>query len=93
MAKTDNPNYKTVLVPDLIPYARNSRIHSDAQINKIAQALKSLVFNPVLIDKDNGIIAGHGRVMAAPKLGIKKKCQCRKIGHLGRHTKTPLYYR
>ena len=41
---TDNPKYKTVLVSDLIPYARNSRTHSDTQVTKIDQALKSLVF-------------------------------------------------
>ena len=70
---TDNPNYKTVLVSDLIPYARNSRTHSDVQINKIASSIKEFGFlNPVLIDKDNGIIAGHGRVMAAQKLGLKE---------------------
>ena len=73
MAKTDNPNYKTVLVSDLIPYARNSRTHSEVQINKIASSIKEFGFlNPVLIDKDNGIIAGHGRVMAAKKLGLKE---------------------
>ena len=44
MAKTDNPKYKTVLVSDLIPYARNSRTHSEVQINKIASSIKSLVF-------------------------------------------------
>ena len=66
---TDNPKYKTVLVSDLIPYARNSRTHSDVQVNKIASSIKEFGFlNPVLIDKDNGIIAGHGRVMAAQKL-------------------------
>ena len=70
---TDNPNYKTVLVSDLIPYARNSRTHSDIQVNKIASSIKEFGFlNPVLIDKDNGIIAGHGRVMAAQKLGLKE---------------------
>ncbi len=79
---TDNPNYKTVLVSDLIPYARNSRTHSDVQINKIASSIKEFGFlNPVLIDKDNGIIAGHGRVMAAQKLGLKE-VPVLQIGHL-----------
>ena len=73
MAKTDNPNYKTVFVSDLIPYARNSRTHSEVQVNKIASSIKEFGFlNPILIDKDNGIIAGHGRVMAAQKLGLKE---------------------
>ena len=79
---TDNPNYKTVLVSDLIPYARNSRTHSDVQVNKIASSIKEFGFlNPVLIDEDNGIIAGHGRVMAAQKLGLKE-VPVLQIGHL-----------
>lgn len=79
---TDNPNYKTVLVSDLIPYARNSRTHSDVQINKIASSIKEFGFlNPVLIDEANGIIAGHGRVMAAQKLGLKE-VPVLQIGHL-----------
>ena len=80
--KNDNPNYKTVLVSDLIPYARNSRTHSDVQVNKIASSIKEFGFlNPVLIDEDNGIIAGHGRVMAAQKLGLKE-VPVLQIGHL-----------
>jgi len=56
---------------DLIPYARNSRTHSDEQVNQIAASIKEFGFtNPVIIDEDNGIIAGHGRVMAAKKIGI-----------------------
>lgn len=55
---------------DLIPYARNSRTHSDAQVAQIAASIKEFGFtNPVLIDEDGGIIAGHGRVLAARKLG------------------------
>ena len=79
---TDNPKYKTVLVSDLIPYARNSRTHNDTQVTKIASSIKEFGFlNPVLIDKDNGIIAGHGRVMAAQKLGLKE-VPVLQIGHL-----------
>jgi ParB-like chromosome segregation protein Spo0J len=56
---------------DLIPYARNSRTHSELQVNQIASSIKEFGFRvPVLIDGDNGIIAGHGRVMAAMKLGL-----------------------
>ena len=84
---TDNPKYKTVLVSDLIPYARNSRTHSDVQVNKIASSIKEFGFlNPVLIDKDNGIIAGHGRVMAAQKLGLKE-VPVLQIGHLSESQK------
>lgn len=58
-------------VDSLIPYARNSRTHSDAQVAQIAASIKEFGFtNPILIDEDGGIIAGHGRVMAAQKLGL-----------------------
>lgn len=57
-------------IQDLIPYARNSRTHSDAQIVQIASSIKEFGWtNPVLLDGENGIIAGHGRVLAAQKLG------------------------
>ena len=57
-------------IADLIPYARNSRTHSDAQVAQIAASIKEFGWtNPVLLDGENGIIAGHGRVMAAHKLG------------------------
>lgn len=66
------PAYKTANVADLIPYARNSRTHSDVQVNKIAASIKEFGFlNPVIIDGGNGIIAGHGRIMAAQKLGME----------------------
>ena len=69
----DIPKYKEQDIDLLIPYARNSRTHSDAQVTKIASSIKEFGFlNPVIVDKDNGIIAGHGRVMAAKKLGLKE---------------------
>lgn len=56
---------------DLIPYVNNARTHSEQQILQIAASIKEFGFNsPVLVDGDNGIIAGHGRVMAAKKLGL-----------------------
>jgi len=62
-------NYK--FTENLIPYANNSRTHSDDQINQVASSIKEFGFtNPVLIDEQGGIIAGHGRVMAAKKLGL-----------------------
>jgi len=62
-------NYKSI--ENLIPYANNSRTHSDDQINQVASSIKEFGFtNPVLIDEQGGIIAGHGRVMAAKKLGL-----------------------
>jgi len=57
-------------VEELIPYARNSRTHSDAQVAQIAASIKEFGWtNPILVDGENGIIAGHGRLMAARKLG------------------------
>lgn len=56
---------------DLIPYARNSRTHSEMQINQIASSIREFGFRvPVIVDGENGIIAGHGRTLAALKLGI-----------------------
>jgi len=58
-------------IKDLIPYCNNSRTHSDEQVQQIASSIKEFGFtNPVLIDEQGGIIAGHGRVMAAKKLGL-----------------------
>ena len=58
-------------VTELIPYVNNSRKHSDKQVAQIAASIKEFGWtNPILIDGDNGIIAGHGRLMAARKLGM-----------------------
>lgn len=67
------PDYKRVSLSSLIPYARNSRTHSPEQVAQIASSMKEFGFtNPVLIDEKGGIIAGHGRVLAAQKLGIEE---------------------
>lgn len=53
------PAYKTASVSDLIPYTRNSRTHSDAQVAQIAASIKEFGFtNPILADGENGVIAG-----------------------------------
>jgi len=58
-------------VKDIIPYVNNSRTHSDEQITQIAASIHEFGFtNPILLDGDNGIIAGHGRLLAAKKLGM-----------------------
>lgn len=63
--------YRTI--EKLIPYARNARTHSDAQVAQIAASIKEFGFtNPILIDGENGIIAGHGRLAASRKLGLKE---------------------
>ena len=59
-------------VAELVPYARNSRTHSEAQVAQIAASIREFGFtNPVLIDGEGGIIAGHGRVLAAQSLGLE----------------------
>ena len=69
----DIGNVKKVEVGKLIPYVNNAKIHGDDQVTKIASSIREFGFlNPILIDKDFNIIAGHGRVMAAKKLGMKE---------------------
>lgn len=73
---------ETIQIDALIPYARNSRTHSDAQVAQIAASIKEFGFtNPVLIDAGGGIIAGHGRVLAARKLGLSE-VPCIRLEHL-----------
>jgi hypothetical protein len=60
-------------VDDLIPYERNARTHSNDQVAQISRSIEEFGFtNPILIGGDSGIIAGHGRLMAARKLGLKR---------------------
>ena len=67
---------------DLIPYARNAKKHDASQVAKLAGSIREFGFNnPVLIDKDNGIIAGHGRVLAAQSLALET-VPCIRLGHL-----------
>jgi len=89
-AKTETENtgenqqseIERVSIEALIPFARNSRTHSDEQVAQIAASIKEFGFtNPVLIDKDGGIIAGHGRVMAARKLKLAE-VPCIRLSHL-----------
>lgn len=69
-------------IATLIPFAKNSRTHSDAQVAQIAGSIREFGFtNPVLIDEANGIIAGHGRVMAARKLKLTE-VPCIRLAHL-----------
>lgn len=73
---------ETLPVEQLIPYARNSRTHSEAQVAQIAASIREFGFtNPVLIDAAGGIIAGHGRVLAARALG-QTKVPCIRLDQL-----------
>jgi len=66
----------------LIPYARNSRTHSDIQVSQIAASIREFGFtNPVLITENYDILAGHGRVLAAKKLGLDD-VPCIKVDYL-----------
>lgn len=72
MMKTTT-NMELVELDKLVPYVNNARTHSPEQINKLRASLREFGFiNPVIIDKDYGIIAGHGRVIAAREEGIEK---------------------
>lgn len=65
-------NVQQIALEQLVPYARNARTHSDSQVAQIAGSIAEFGFvNPVLVGDDNVIIAGHGRVMAAKKLGLQ----------------------
>lgn len=71
MAKVGTIKTETRAIGALIPFARNSRTHSDEQVAQIAASIREFGWtNPILVDGDNGIIAGHGRLAAARKLGI-----------------------
>lgn len=60
-------------VDELIPYVNNARTHSDDQVTQIASSIKEFGFNnPILTDGENGVIAGHGRLLAAKKLGMRE---------------------
>lgn len=68
-------------IRDLIPYVNNSRTHSENQVNQIVASIKEFGFcNPILIDEDDGIIAGHGRLLAAQKLNLETVPTVRLIG-------------
>jgi DNA modification methylase len=78
---------ENIAVSELVPFAKNSRTHDDAQVAQIAASIREFGFtNPVLIDEVNGIIAGHGRVMAARKLKLTE-VPCIRLSHLSESQK------
>ena len=81
MSKTTT-DMELVSIDKLIPYVNNARTHSKEQINKLRSSLREFGFiNPVIIGRDYGIIAGHGRVMAAREEGINE-VPCVFVDHL-----------
>ena len=82
MKNQQNYQIEQIETGSLIPYARNAKKHDDAQVAKIAGSIREFGFNnPVLIDSENGIVAGHGRVLAAQKLGLES-VPCLRLSHL-----------
>ena len=80
-------NIEKINIEQLLPYAKNSRTHDDAQVAQLAASIKEFGFNnPVLVDGEGTIIAGHGRVMAARKLGLNE-VPAIKLGHLTENQK------
>jgi site-specific DNA-methyltransferase (adenine-specific) len=76
------PQIEQVAIDKLIPYINNARTHSQHQVAQVAASIREFGFtNPVLIDKSNGIIAGHGRVQAAQKLEMTE-VPCLRLDHL-----------
>ena len=80
--KKTSPAIEMLPIEGLVPYANNSRTHSDEQVAQVAASIKEFGFtNPVLVDKDNMIIAGHGRMKAAMRLGLTE-VPCIRLDHL-----------
>lgn len=79
---TKETEYYIADIETLIPYARNARTHSEAQIAQIAASIREFGFlSPIIVSEDNTILCGHGRFYASQKLGLKK-VPCIKESHL-----------
>ena len=82
MSKKTTTDMQLVSLDKLVPYVNNARTHSPEQIGKLRSSLREFGFiNPIIIDRDFGIIAGHGRVLAAREEGIKE-VPCVFVDHL-----------
>jgi ParB-like chromosome segregation protein Spo0J len=78
----NKPRIEDLPVTSLVPYAKNSRTHSDEQVAQVAASIKEFGFtNPILVDGDNVLIAGHGRLLAAQRLGLNE-VPCIRLSHL-----------
>ena len=74
MSKTTTTDMRLVSIDRLVPYVNNARTHSADQIMKLRSSLREFGFiNPVIIDRDYGVIAGHGRLMAAKEEGFTEE--------------------
>lgn len=80
--KSDFPAYKIIETSKLSPYDKNAKTHPKEQVSKIVKSIKEYGFiNPVIINNDGRIVAGHGRFLAALELGINF-LPCIDVGHL-----------
>lgn len=85
--KQKMPKIEMIACDALIPYSNNTRTHSEQQVIQIASSIKEFGFtNPILLDADNGVIAGHGRLLAAQKLSLTE-VPCIRLNHLDEHQK------
>ncbi|MBO5810445.1 MAG: ParB N-terminal domain-containing protein [Bacteroidales bacterium] len=77
-----NLEFEYVEAKKLVPYVRNAKTHSETQIKKIMGSITEFGFiAPIIIDKDNNVLAGHGRLLAADRLGLEK-VPCVREDHL-----------
>ena len=89
MSKTTTTDMRLVPIDKLVPYVNNARTHSADQIMKLRSSLREFGFiNPVIIDRDYGVIAGHGRLMAAKEEGFTE-VPCVLVDHLTEAQKKP----
>lgn len=80
--KKHDPKIEMISTTQLVPFAKNSRTHSDEQVAQVAASIKEFGFtNPILVDDENVIIAGHGRLLAAQRLGLDD-VPCIRLSHL-----------
>ena len=90
MSKTTTTDMRLVPIDRLVPYVNNARTHSADQIMKLRSSLREFGFiNPVIIDRDYGVIAGHGRLMAAKEEGFTE-VPCVLVDHLTEAQKKPV---
>lgn len=93
MSKTTTTDMRLVPIDKLVPYVNNARTHSADQIMKLRSSLREFGFiNPVIIDRDYGVIAGRGRLMAAKEEGFTE-VPCVLADHLTEAQKRPTSWR
>ena len=83
---------KLVPIAKLVPYVNNARTHSPEQINKLRSSLREFGFiNPVIIDRDYGVIAGHGRILVYRKPLARRVVQKKPMARMKIEKELPLF--